>query len=96
MNYAERAAEDLRLGILHVLDAAPGRRATADGLADLLAANGQRASRADIRSELEWLYARGLVATIPADGGLLAQITAHGRDVAAGLATIAGVRRLAG
>lgn len=94
MNFQETLTQDRRLSLLLVLDATPGYRANAFLLRDAVGQiYGHSASIDQIRTDLAWLAEQGLVVTHTTGDVTMATMTARGRDVAAGVATVPGVKR---
>ena len=91
--YRDVVTADLRLTVLHVLDASPAYRLAVPLLHQLLLANGAAVSEAGLRRELEWLQSAGLVLVELGYGGGAA-LTQAGQDCANGRSRIEGVRRL--
>lgn len=93
MSYAENLREHRRLTILRVLQEAPGFRANESILADSLNALGVPSTRAQARTEIQWLLEQGLVFVESLSGLMVATMTEHGADAAAGRASVPGVKR---
>ena len=91
--YQDLLAEDRRLSILLLLDAAPGGSANEALLHAALPEFGHQPSMDVVRADLAWLMEAGLAETSDTHGLAVARITGRGLDVAAGRATHPGVKR---
>ena len=91
--YLEHLTEDRRLVILRLLKEAPGYSANGSVLHTALARFGHRVSRDQVRGDLAWLEEQGLVKSETIDALYVATIVQRGLDVAAGDATVPGVKR---
>lgn len=90
--YVERLAEERRLLILRLLDAAPSASGSAAVLHLALIDEGRDPSLAQVEADLAWLAEQGLVA-MQGEHLPSARITPRGVDVAQGRARVPGVRR---
>ena len=94
MSFQQTLTEDRRLSLLLVLNATPGYRANAFLLRDAVSEiYGHSASMDQIRTDLAWLAEQGLITTHTTGDVTMATMTVRGRDVAAGVATVPGVKR---
>lgn len=94
MNSFERLmAADRRLMILRLLAQDPGYRLNAYVLRPALDAVGHTVSHDKVETDLAWLAEQGLVLVEQAAGVTVGRLTARGADVAAGRATVPGVKR---
>lgn len=94
MNYQTAVTEDRRLSLLLVLKETPGYSANAFLLREAVASiYGHAASLDQVRTDLAWLNEQALVGTRTTADVTIATLTARGIDVAAGLATVPGVKR---
>lgn len=85
--------QHLRTSILRTLATAPSYSANDSILLDVVRAVGINASRDQIRTELAWLLEQGLIRSETLDTLVVATLTERGEDVAAGRATVPGVKR---
>jgi hypothetical protein len=92
-SYAEHFAQDRRLTILKILDKAPQFTANEFLLQAMLAGHGHSVSRDLVRTDLAWLAEQALVRFDAADKMGVGILTERGADVAAGRATVPGVKR---
>jgi Fe2+ or Zn2+ uptake regulation protein len=93
-DYSQFMAEHVRIAILRMLDEAPAWQMNSSMLRDGLSAMGLGATGDQVRTQLAWLKEQGLLHLVEALPGLLvATATERGLDVAAGRATVPGVRR---
>ncbi|WP_027714909.1 hypothetical protein [Desulfuromonas sp. TF] len=92
-HYAELLAADIRLVILRALAEDPGYSHNESVLQQVLELFGHTESRDRIRTELSWLAEQGLITVRDALGYMVATLTGRGADVAAGRATVPGVKR---
>ncbi|MCG8635434.1 MAG: ArsR family transcriptional regulator [Desulfobacterales bacterium] len=83
----------LRITILRILLESPGYTANNSMITDLTQNYGQRPSRDNVRIELSWLKAQGLVNTDGESKLIIASLTERGADVARGREVIPGVKR---
>lgn len=91
---SERWREHLRLSILRVLAEAPGYSANDSLMTDVLRDDlGFACTRDQVRTELDWLAEQGLAVVTITAGIRIATATARGTDVAAGHASVSGVKR---
>lgn len=93
MSWERHLSEHRRLGMLRILDAAPGHSCNESLLHDAVLSLGVITTRDQIRTELTWLAEQGLVATTELGGLVIARITQRGMEVAKGLTTVPGVKR---
>ncbi|MCA3519733.1 MAG: ArsR family transcriptional regulator [Rhodobacter sp.] len=94
MSWDQHLAEDRRLAILRVLDAAPGYAANESLLHAAIERVGHIVGRDLLRSDLAWLAEVGLLRLSVIAGTLsVATITGRGQDVAQGRAVVPGVKR---
>ena len=93
MGYPELVAEDRRLSILLLLDAAPGGIGNEALLHAALPDFGHEPSSDQIRVDLAWLAEQQLVTTRDTHGLMVATISARGQDVAGGRARVPGVKK---
>jgi len=93
VSYVQHLAEDRRLSILLLLDAAPGSASNEALLQAALPEFGHDAPADVVRADLAWLAEAGLVTTRDTRGLTIATITQRGTDVAAGRARHPGVKR---
>lgn len=85
--------QHLRLAMLKLLDQAPGCSTNDSVLTDALRGVGFAASRDQVKAELAWLDEQGLARVEALDRLQVATLTGRGQDVAAGAATVPGVKR---
>ena len=95
MSVADLLAEDRRLAMLLLLDQSPASTANDSILHSALPEIGHRCSRDQVRGDLAWLAEQGLIGLEAMVGGrvMVASLTAHGADVAAGRSLVPGVKR---
>ena len=94
MSFQDAVAADRRLSLLLVLTETPGYTANAFLLRDVLSnVFGHNASIDQVRTELAWLGEQALVSNRTTGDVTLATLTERGADVAAGRATVPGVKR---
>ena len=91
MSYASHFAEDRRLAILRILDAAPAAEASETTLQLALRGHAHDVSADVIRADLAWLEEVGLVTAGDLGGLMFARITTRGSDVAHRRARVPGV-----
>jgi len=91
--YGQFLREDQRLVILRVLVDMPGYRTNSSVVTALVRQFGHDASRDQVKTELHWLAEQGLSTVEDMEDVLLVSLTERGADVAAGRATVPGVRR---
>jgi len=89
----EHLARHRRLGILRILNEAPGYAANESLLHEAVLQLGVTSTRDQVRSELTWLAEQGLVKTATIGDLMTATITQRGSDIAQGLTEHPGVRR---
>lgn len=93
-DYARHVTEDRRLVILRILSDVPGYSSNSSILASVLAdAWGHSVPRDQLHTDLAWLAEQGLLEVEPVASVHRAILTARGLDVAAGRATVPGVKR---
>lgn len=85
-------ASDRRLVLLRSLTEC-GNSANESVLQTCLEAYGHRMSRDAVQTELAWLDEQRLIRLSDVSGCYVAEITGRGVDVAAGLATVPGVKK---
>lgn len=86
--------EDRRLSILLVLVETPGYRANAFLLRDAIGQiYGHNASIDQVRTDIAWLAEQALVTARTVGDVTLATLTTRGADVAAGRASVPGVKK---
>lgn len=94
MTYRQTLAEHIRLCLLRLLQEAPEYEANNSMLADAVHAWGLRATRDMVNTELTWLAEQGLVRLEAITHAInIVRITSRGLDVAAGRASVPGVKR---
>lgn len=94
MTYQQTITADRRLSLLLVLTETPGYRANAFLLRDAIAEiYGHDASVDQVRTDIAWLAEQGLVTAQTHGEVTMATLTTRGADVAAGRATVPGVKR---
>lgn len=94
MNFQTTLTEDRRLSLLLVLAETPGYSANAFLLRDAIGSiYGHLASVDQVRVDLAWLAEQGMVAARTTGDVTLATLTTRGADVAAGRATVPGVKK---
>ena len=93
MNFVEALQQDRRLAILRFLSEAPGYSANESLLADALRGIGHNPPRDQIRTDLAWLGEQGLIELEEIADIRIAKVRERGVDVAAGRATVPGVKR---
>lgn len=91
--FADLLTTDIRLVILRALAEDLGYSHNESILHSILAEFGHQLSRDRVRTELYWLQEQGLVTIKDVAGCLVATVTQRGTDVAAGTATVPGVKR---
>ncbi len=94
MNSFERLLnEDRRLMALRLLAEDPGYQLNVYVLRPALQALGHTVSHDKVATDLAWLEEQGLVTVGESSGVTVGKLTARGADVAAGRATVPGVKR---
>lgn len=93
MTLANLMTEHQRLVILRLLSEVPGYDLNESILQDSINAYGLNISRDGLRTQLAWLAEQGLLILRPVGGSQLASLTGRGEDVAAGRATVPGIKR---
>ena len=94
MNSFQRLVdEDRRLMILRLLAEDLGYQLNVYVLCPALKAVGHAVSHDKVAVDLAWLAEQGLVTVGEASGVTVGKLTARGADVAAGLASVPGVKR---
>jgi hypothetical protein len=91
--FAELITSDIRLVILRALAEDLGYSHNESIIQSVVEAFGHKTSRDCIRTELHWLEEQHLLGLSDVAGCLVATITKRGADVAAGNATVPGVKR---
>lgn len=92
-SFAELHAEHRRLATLLILEREVAYRANEYLLQTALARDGHSVSRDRVRTDLEWLREQGLVTVEQVGSMSVAVLTERGADVAAGRASVPGVKR---
>jgi len=92
-NFSDLVDEDRRLAILRTLAEDAGYSLNESVLQSCLDALGHNVSRDRVRTDLRWLEEQGLVRLDEVVSVLVATLTGRGTDVAAGRATVPGVKR---
>ena len=90
--YQDRVTEDLRLDILRIIDGGGGET-NARILGAELPETGHNVSADRLRTELAWLAEQGAVTCAESGSTHVVTLTERGADLAAGRATIPGIRR---
>ena len=94
MTYADDVSADRRLVILRLLSEDPGYSHNDRVLQTALARIGHAVSRDAVRSDMAWLAEQGLATVEVIENEVhVAKLTERGADVAAGRATVPGVKR---
>lgn len=94
MTFQTTLTEDRRLSLLLVLAETPGYSANAFLLRDAIGQiYGHSASIDQVRGDIAWLAEQALVAARTVGEVTLATMTARGADVAAGRASVPGVKK---
>ena len=94
MSYAATLAAHARLSILLVLAEAPEGQANCSIITDAVREVGLPISRDQARTHVSWLAEQGLVkADFITESLCIATITVRGQDVAAGRASVPGVKK---
>lgn len=91
--YADYLRQDQRLVMLRVLSELPQFRSNSSVIASLLGQFGHHPSRDQVKGDLTWLGEQGLVSIEDIGSVLVVTLTERGGDVAAGRATVPGVRK---
>lgn len=91
--YSQMISADRRLVVLQALAEDPGYSHNESVLQSILEMFGHQVSRDQLRTMLAWLAEQGLVTTCDVGNIIVAELTSRGADVAAGRATVPGVRR---
>lgn len=91
--FAEFMREERRLVILRILADMPQYRTNSSVLAGMLEHLGVPSTRDQVNTDLDWLKEQGLVEVEDLDFIRVARLTGRGGDVAAGKATVSGVKR---
>ena len=93
VNFREIKTADMRLVMLRCI-AEDGFSLNESMLQSALEMFGHEVSRDAVRTEMRWLEEQGLVKVEDVAGAILvAHLTGRGQDVAAGRATVPGVKR---
>lgn len=90
--YKNSVIEDLRIAILQAIDEAGGETNTRI-LGSELPGVGHRVSADRLRTEIAWLAEQGAMTLAEAGSMFVVTLTERGADLAAGRATIPGIRR---
>jgi hypothetical protein len=93
MDLHEQWRQHLRSSILRTLKNAPEYSANDSIVTDVVRSVGINASRDQVRTEMAWLKEQGLIRTQELDKLIVATMTERGEDVAAGRATVPGVKK---
>ncbi|PLY02758.1 MAG: hypothetical protein C0622_05260 [Desulfuromonas sp.] len=93
MSISTLLTEDRRLVILRALAEDAGYSHNESVLQSILAAFGHSVSRDVVKTQINWLAEQGLVTVDTVGNYLIAKLTTRGADVAAGHATVPGVKR---
>ena len=93
MDYQTLVAEHLRITVLRLTAEGPSYSINESLLVDLSTSYGFNPSRDRMRTELNWLAEQGLVTLSGPDHCRTAKLTERGADVAAGRATVPGIKR---
>ena len=91
--YADFLRQDQRLVMLRVLSELPQFRSNSSVIASLLGQFGHHPSRDQVKGDLTWLGEQGLVSIEDIGSVLVVTLSERGADVAAGRATVPGVRK---
>ncbi|EGJ49036.1 hypothetical protein [Desulfocurvibacter africanus] len=91
--FAQLVTEDRRLVILRVLSEDPGYATNTSLLHAALGTLGHNCTRDQVATDANWLQEQALVTVEPSGPVTLVRLTGRGEDVAAGRATVPGVRR---
>lgn len=91
--YADYLRQDQRLVMLRVLSELPQFRSNSSVIASLLGQFGHHPSRDQVKGDLTWLGEQGLVSIEDIGSVLVVTLSERGADVAAGRATVPGVRK---
>ncbi|MEW6463779.1 MAG: ArsR family transcriptional regulator [Pseudomonadota bacterium] len=91
--YADYLRQDQRLVMLRVLSELPQFRSNSSVIASLLGQFGHHPSRDQVKGDLVWLGEQGLVSIEDIGSVLVVTLTERGGDVAAGRASVPGVRK---
>ncbi|WP_027366945.1 hypothetical protein [Desulfocurvibacter africanus] len=91
--FAQLVTEDRRLVILRCLAEDPGYSMNTSLLHAALVSLGHNCTRDQVATDAGWLQEQGLVRVEPSGPVTLVRLTGRGEDVAAGRATVPGVRR---
>lgn len=93
MSYRDVVTHDLRLVILRMLMDAAGYTLNAYTLHQALPGAGHHESLDRLKGELAWLDEQGLVSVVTDPPLVVATLTERGLDVAAGRASVPGVKK---
>lgn len=93
MSFRDALQEDRRLVILQLLQTTPEYTLNSRLLASALPSIGHNPSMDMLHTDLAWLAEQGLVTTRDIPGFHVATITQRGADVAAGRASVPGIKR---
>lgn len=92
-NFADYLRQDQRLVMLRILSELPQYRANSSVITSLLGEFGHHPSRDQVKAELVWLGEQGLVKVEDIGSVLVVTLTERGADVAAGRASVPGVKK---
>ena len=92
-NFADYLRQDQRLVMLRILSELPQYRANSSVITSLLGEFGHHPSRDQVKAELAWLGEQGLVKVEDIGSVLVVTLTERGADVAAGRASVPGVKK---
>lgn len=93
MDYAETLRQHRRLSILRALAGAPEYTANDSMLTELVNSVGVTSTRDQVVTAIGWLAEQGLVTAEKLSSLTVAKVTTRGADVAAGRASVEGVKR---
>lgn len=91
--YAHFLREDIRLVILRLLVEMTAYRANSSVLTMALDNYGHTLSRDQVKTQLQWLAEQGALTLADVGPVLVATLTEHGQDIAAGRARVPGIKR---
>ncbi|HFL2847384.1 TPA: ArsR family transcriptional regulator [Pseudomonas aeruginosa] len=92
-NFADYLRQDQRLVMLRILSELPQYRANSSVITSLLGEFGHHPSRDQVKGELTWLGEQGLVKVEDIGSVLVVTLTERGADVAAGRASVPGIKK---
>ncbi len=93
MDFKELVTEDRRLAVLKFLAQTPGYECNEALMQSALDSIGHNVSRDAVLTDFAWLAEQGLVTVAEVIGLTVATITQRGMDVAAGRASVPGVKK---